>query len=85
MDEIEEVEAQGGKVFYCDTDGFHSDIILEHHIGKELGQLKHEITADKSIYLGKKSFILLNEKTGEVKYSSKEYSCKLDYEDWEFL
>lgn len=39
---MREVEKAGGRIFYCDTDSIHTNIILRQYIGNELGQLKCE-------------------------------------------
>nr|AGJ98075.1 truncated plasmid-related DNA polymerase [Glomus sp. DAOM 240422] len=61
-----------GKVFYMDTDSFDTNVKLpEHMVGSKMGQLKYEGSFDKSIYLGRKQYYLMNTMSGVSKTGCK--------------
>lgn len=85
MSVVERIHSEGGKVFYTDTDSFDTNIRLpDSMIGSEMGKLKYEAFFDRSIYLGRKQYYLLNTSTGLVKVGCKGYdSSLLNLADWE--
>lgn len=69
------IKEKNGKLFYCDTDGFDTNIELPSEmINSQMGGLKYEGSFDRSIYLGKKQYYLLNTMSGKVKIGSKGYN-----------
>lgn len=86
MDTIRKINQLGGKVYYGDTDSFHTDIELPSEMidSSVLGKLKFEGSYDKSYYLGKNLAYLKDTKTMVSKTISKGFrEGKIKEEDWE--
>ena len=82
---VDKIFKMKGKVFYMDTDSFDTNVKLpEHMVGSKMGQLKYEGSFDKSIYLGRKQYYLMNTMSGVSKTGCKGYdSSLLSLDDWE--
>ena len=83
-DAMEQVEAKGGNVYYCDTDSVFTDIPFPEHLidDNEFGKWKEEDKVKEGIFIASKNYAYINKKDElkkRAKGTPKKYIKRWDY------
>ena len=81
---MQEIEARGGNIYYCDTDSIFTDIPLPDHLidPDEFGKWKKEDDVKEAVFIASKNYAYINKENKLKKRSKgtpKKYIKKWDY------